>query len=161
MKKYDEGYALPFVLVVFLVFSLIATSVLTFSLKNLQSQQASIQRAKDQYAAQGEIEKVVLQLESHTIQHKTINLDDINNNVCGLFTKGNNPAVKTINCSSLEKKDGCLFISFSTNCGGIVEIDCVIKMEGTIVDGVPGSYTVENPKLSYESYTVTTNGGGG
>ena len=38
MRKHDEGYALPFVLVVFLVFSLIATSVLTVSLNTLKKQ---------------------------------------------------------------------------------------------------------------------------
>lgn len=59
MKKYDEGYALVFVLVVMIVMSLVSASVLTFSLRNMQSQQASIERMEDKYTAQGEVEKLI------------------------------------------------------------------------------------------------------
>ena len=59
MKKHDEGYALVLVLVVMIVISLVAATVLTFSLRNLQNQQKSIQRMEDKYEAQGKIEKEV------------------------------------------------------------------------------------------------------
>lgn len=59
MKKHDEGYALVLVLVVMIVLSLVAATVLTFSLRNLQNQQKSIQRMEDKYAAQGIIESCV------------------------------------------------------------------------------------------------------
>lgn len=62
MKKRNEGYALPFVLVVMVVLCLVSVSILSFSLKNLQRQQESIDRTKAQYEAAGEIEKVVAQL---------------------------------------------------------------------------------------------------
>ena len=44
MKKYNEGYALPFVLVVMIVLSIIAVSVMDFSLRNLQSESKTVQK---------------------------------------------------------------------------------------------------------------------
>jgi type II secretory pathway component PulJ len=63
MKKHNDGYALPFVLVVMVVVCLIAVSVMSFSLRCLQSQQASIARMTDKYKAMGRLEIVISQLE--------------------------------------------------------------------------------------------------
>lgn len=57
--KNNEGYALPFVLVVMVIICLVGISILSSSLNNLQNQQASIERMQDQYAVAGEIEKVM------------------------------------------------------------------------------------------------------
>ena len=73
MKKHNEGYALPFVLVVMVVLTMVAVSILSFSLRNLQSQQASIDRMKAQYEAAGEIEKVVAVLDND----QDITLDEL------------------------------------------------------------------------------------
>ena len=62
MKKHNEGYTLPLVLVVMIVLSLVALGVMSVSLHNLQAQQASIQRMESKYAAQGELEKAVANL---------------------------------------------------------------------------------------------------
>ncbi len=59
MRKHNEGYALPFVLVVSVVMCLIAVTVMSFSLKNLQVQQASVQRTQAKYDAAGKIEEIV------------------------------------------------------------------------------------------------------
>lgn len=64
MKKHDEGYALILVLVVMIVMCLVAVTLMSFSLDNLQRQQDSVQHTKDQYAAQGEIEKIWVQLKA-------------------------------------------------------------------------------------------------
>lgn len=63
MMKRNDGYALPFVLVVMVVVCLIAVSVMSFSLRCLQSQQASIARMTDKYKAMGKLEIVISQLE--------------------------------------------------------------------------------------------------
>ena len=63
MFKRNEGYALSYVLVVLLVLCIIAISVMSAPLRNLQMQQASVARMQDKYAAQGMIEQVVAQLE--------------------------------------------------------------------------------------------------
>lgn len=59
MKKHDEGYVLVYVTVVLLVFCLVATTILTGALNNLRNQQNAIAKMEDQYAAAGEIEKVI------------------------------------------------------------------------------------------------------
>lgn len=59
MKKHDEGYVLAYVTVVLLLFSLIATMILTGAMKNMTAQQDTIQRMKDRYAAEGMIQQVV------------------------------------------------------------------------------------------------------
>lgn len=59
MKKHNEGYVLPFVLVVLVVVCLVAVSLLTASLTNLNRQQASIDQMEAKYEAQGEIEKEI------------------------------------------------------------------------------------------------------
>lgn len=57
MKKHNEGYTLVLVLVVMVVLCLVSVSVMTFSLRNLQNQQASVERMQAKYAAEGEIEQ--------------------------------------------------------------------------------------------------------
>lgn len=62
MKKHNEGYVLPFVLVVLVVVCLVAVSLLSASLTNLNRQQASIDRMEAKYEAQGELEKTIANL---------------------------------------------------------------------------------------------------
>lgn len=65
MKKHDEGYILAYVTVVLLVFCLVATAILTGALKNLQHQQDAIAQMKDEYVAEGLIERVVIDVRAH------------------------------------------------------------------------------------------------
>lgn len=71
MKKHDEGYILAYVTVVLLIFCLVATTILTGALHNLQNQQNTIARMQDQYAAEGMIEKVVAQLGTYSFSTST------------------------------------------------------------------------------------------
>ena len=64
MKKYNEGYALPFVLVVSIVMSLIAITVMGFAEDNLVAQKKSIQRMEAKYQATGILEQVIAVAES-------------------------------------------------------------------------------------------------
>ena len=59
MKKQNEGYALPFVLVVLVVLCITAVGIMDFSLRNLESQQANNQRMKEKYAAAAQIEEII------------------------------------------------------------------------------------------------------
>lgn len=63
MKKHDEGYVLAYVTVILLLFCLIATMILTGAMKNMTNQQDTIQRMKDRYAAEGMIQKAVVQIQ--------------------------------------------------------------------------------------------------
>lgn len=64
MRKNNEGYALVFVLVVLVVLCIITVGIMEFSLRNLQSQQATIQRMKEKYEAAGQIEQVLAAAEN-------------------------------------------------------------------------------------------------
>ena len=66
MRKHDEGYALPFVLVVLLVMCALAIAVMDFSTRNLKAQQTTIWRMQDKYAATGEIEKIYAVMHNST-----------------------------------------------------------------------------------------------
>lgn len=74
MKKHDEGYVLAYVTVVLLLFSLIATMILTGAMKNMTAQQDTIQRMKDRYAAEGMIQQVIANCKNTTfIEGQEIN----------------------------------------------------------------------------------------
>lgn len=76
MRKHNDGYVLPFVLVVLVVVCLVAVSLMSSALSNLQRQQASIQRMEAKYAAQGEIERAVTNWDTKVNQTYTGNFPE-------------------------------------------------------------------------------------
>lgn len=66
MKKHDEGYALPFVLVVMTVLIIIALGVMGYAQRNLEAQKNSIVRMQEKYVAAGPIEQIIAAGESST-----------------------------------------------------------------------------------------------
>lgn len=70
MKKHDEGYVLVYVTVVLLVFCLVAATILTGAHNNLQNQQRTNEKMKQQYLAAGEIEKVMARWSDYISQHE-------------------------------------------------------------------------------------------
>ena len=68
MKKHNEGYALPFVLVVLIVLCIIAVGIMDFSLRNLRSQQNTIQRMEAKYETAGKIEEIVAAMQTPVAQ---------------------------------------------------------------------------------------------
>lgn len=143
MKKNNEGYVLVFVVVVMLVLALVATAVMTFSLHSLKSQQNSIQRTQDQYAAGGEIEKVVAKLENVT---ESESLSDI----CGQTVTYENLRV------SQNNKE--LTVELTTaveNCS--VAITCKLKITADSITAENEVYKITNvTSVVYESYQITT-----
>lgn len=61
MRKYNEGYVLAMVMAVIAVLALVASAMLSIGLRNVQTQQAAIDRLQKRYDAEGAIEKVVAQ----------------------------------------------------------------------------------------------------
>lgn len=59
MKKYNEGYVLPLVLVVLVVLCTVSLSVMAPAVSNLKVQEASIQRMQDRYAILGQAKSYV------------------------------------------------------------------------------------------------------
>lgn len=148
MKKHDEGYALVLVLVVLAVLSLVVASVLSVSLKNLQSQQSSIERMQDKYMAQGEIEKVVADIAGNTTLTLSKSYLTILSNVTDAQIG------EGVRCDG----KACYLDLVSEY--GTVSITCVIKISGTITENNQGNntklYMISSPEITYESYTVTT-----
>ena len=64
MMKNNEGYALPFVLIVMVIICLVGISIMSSSLNNLQNQKASIERMQDQYEAAGKVERLSANINS-------------------------------------------------------------------------------------------------
>ena len=126
MFKRNDGYALSYVLVVLLVLAIIATAVMAPPLRNLQLQQASIERMQDKYAAQGMIEQVVAQL--HTSG--------------SISSESGNP---TVTFNETEKK--CTVKAKNGN----TIIDAVIKVTDNTTD--PPTYTInyESYEISYNT----------
>lgn len=59
-RKEQGGYALAYVMIVILVIMSVVMIVCTTAMKNYEAQQDSVKRMADKYAAEGEIEKVLL-----------------------------------------------------------------------------------------------------
>lgn len=59
MRKNNDGYVLPFVMVVMAVLCLAATSLLTLALSNMKLQTRNTERTKEKYVAVGAIECAV------------------------------------------------------------------------------------------------------
>lgn len=118
MNKHDEGYVLAYVTVVLLLFSLIATMILTGAMKNLTNQQDTIARMEDQYAAAGMIEQAV-----------AMGLSNAENDEL-LDEEGN--VIRSLAISSVD--EGTQLVAQS----GSVVITCVIDSAGNYVSYVIG-----------------------
>lgn len=132
------------VLVVMIVMGLVTASILTFSLRNLQNQQLSIERMADKYAAQGEMEKNIAE-----------------------FFAGNR--IDSLEAFELSNEDRTLTItltveqdSATVTCTLIVDSTEVITVnQHETVDGVKQTAftTTGNTKWEYDSYKITYSNG--
>lgn len=64
MKKHDEGYTLLLVVVVLLVLGIVSAALMSMTVTNLKNQRNSVNRMKEKYSAQGELEIITAQLEA-------------------------------------------------------------------------------------------------
>ena len=149
MFKRNDGYALSYVLVVLLVLCIIAVSVMSAPLRNLQMQQASIARMQEKYAAQGMIEQVVAQLEHADAE---LSADTICNLAEGIEDNGDSSytiTAETDNCTVTAVIQLNENRSLIPPVGGD-ESDDPEGSEGEETETQFDSYTV-----SYESYTIS------
>ena len=117
MMKRNEGYTLPFVLVVMVVLCTVAISITSVTLRNLVNQQKFMDRMTDRYAAQGQIEMIVAQLEHNAVNEK-IKLHEL--------CDGMNMAV------NMDEDTGTIFESMTlTVCHETAEVTAVLELTGT------------------------------
>lgn len=162
MKKYDEGYALPFVLIVMVIICLVGVSILSNSLRNLQNQQASIKRMQEQYEAEGKIIQVIGELQKQgTICQSTLDTicgEDVNYNET---VEGNNDYSGIVDSYSDEGNgQSSLKVTFSAKQNDVTIIT-TIQFVGDIKENtldLEKSYSFERDSLTYEylSYQIET-----
>ena len=128
MKKHDEGYTLVLVMVVLIVLCLLVSYALTFSLHNLKTQQTAALRVQDQYAAAGEIEAALGQLQALIEKYpETVILEvtqDSDAGTCTLTTKEASPYTVTFP-GTADLKNGKLFLTAQS---GTARIDCTLQL---------------------------------
>ena len=153
-KQHDDGYVLAYVMVVITVLCLIAVSLLSISLKNIQSQTADIERMRDKYAAQGEIEKVVAQLETiseipkdNTENFLIENLGAMVNDINVSTSSVNGESRREIKITIVSVKD-------------TIQVDCVLVWSVTLTETVD-KYGISSSKIEYDSYQISVVAGEG
>lgn len=154
MKKHDEGYALVLVLVVVTVLCLVAMAMMAASLKNLTNQQSSIERMQAKYQAQGEIEKVIAEIEKKITD--TIDGEQLSGFGSSFFEAVG--TVSTAECTKFEAdSDKITFVLEAQS--GTLRVVCEIKIEGTVTS-VENAHSISAPNLDliYTSYTIVQGG---
>ena len=162
MRKRDEGYALAFVLVVVVVICLVAVSMMTVSLRNLEAQTASVERMKDKYEAQGIVEQIVSSIDLEFKCAKLAVAHPVESSLEYHFRELNS-AVKDVEVNVANATEGNSFtaklvISALSN-DGSVQVNAVIAIVANVTDGT-NEYIVSNPNVTYISHEVVSNGGG-
>ena len=147
MKKHNEGYTLPLVMVVLLVLAIVAVTIMTTSLKNMQRQQGFIETMKAQYAAQGQIEQIVAKLEN-------------------IGTSAVNIPLRDLTLSKSEDGQTDVLSGTTSAVGGEgegkVTIKCTIQISATTIEkdaSATDSYKISGkPTITYTSYEIIKGG---
>lgn len=71
MKKNSGGYVLVYVLIVIVLLSLLALGVCSIALRNLQTQQASVEQMQERYEVEGNMERFVAKLQELQVEDST------------------------------------------------------------------------------------------
>ena len=156
MKKHNEGYTLVLVMVVLIILCLLVSYVLTFSLNNLKTQQTAALRVQDQYAAAGELEAAVVQLQAFIDQYpeKVIlkATQDSDAGTCTLTTQEASPYTVTFP-GTADLKSGKLFLTVQS---GTARIDCTLQLTAGAFHEDSGVITITKLEgMEYLSYEMS------
>ncbi|MBQ8834987.1 MAG: hypothetical protein IJ001_08720 [Oscillospiraceae bacterium] len=168
MKKHDEGYTIPLVLVVMVIMILVASLVLANSLQTAQNQQEAILQMKDKYAAEGKIEILVAQLlqESEYTSMTEISENAVHNELITLCasagvtladtTVTNEAGETVIEAPQYSLVDGVLTYIFTVNAEqNTTKITTQLKLECKIEkDASSDADVVKTPKITYNTYQI-------
>lgn len=168
MRKHNEGYALPLVLVVMVVLCLVAMTMMSVSLRNMENQRASIERMQDQYIAEGAIEAVLAEMDNTNAV--TITTDGANRFEDALtyrlksYCESVNKDVVTVAGNPVyEATDvhGEIVFTFTlVAVSGNVQVTCDMEMRTTLA-GNDTNYLLSDTKFTYKAYTISTVAEGG
>lgn len=164
LKKDTGGYALLYVLVIVMVLAAISMMICTVALRNLQSQQAAVERMADKYAAQGEIEKIKAIAENFSALG--LNTTDVYPDAETAYQ--NAVLGKTSSTLALEWKDGDLYANAKSTQGPIqvvAVLDVDLKHEDDMTTDPETNQTTKNGEkllsvtIAFTSYAIETTGG--
>ena len=138
MKKNNGGYVLAYVMIVITVVSAMALAVGSVAVRNLQVQEAAVERMQDLYAAEGEIERFQAWVRGKGI-------DDIKKNTYPGSV--NPPATSTVTVEVTEVSAGDPTTITVTAIAG----------DTTVTAGMTVTIDTENKvtKIEYTSYNIT------
>ena len=153
-KQHDDGYVLVYVMVVITVLCLIAVSLLSISLENMQAQTADIERMRDKYAVQGDIEKVVAQLEAISEIPKDNTENFLKENLGAMVNDIN------VSTSSVNGKSGRDVKITIVSVKDTIQVDCVLIWSVTLTETVD-KYGISSSKIEYDSYQISAVAGEG
>lgn len=155
MKKRDEGYVLAFVLVVIVVLCLVAVSMMSIALQNVQAQTASIERMQDKYRAMGQIERLnaIADVNAPKIPVDATTASDAIKNA--LTVQGVSVEVTSKNGEGNE------ITSFAADVKIVAEyeevrIECAYLWEGNLDKEDSGKYSIDTTTWDCTSYKITT-----
>lgn len=159
MKKRDEGYVLAFVLVVIVVICLVAVSMMTVSLRNLEAQTASVERMQEKYKLQGMMEENISAITWEIPFAPYDSDEDKKRNLKESFTKFE--GVSAVNASIAAADEGAddvlnvivdLKLSVPPD-GYDYVINAVMHWEAKIIEK-DGAYEISESETTYTSYEV-------
>ena len=169
MRKNNDGYVLPFVLVVMIVLCIISTSLMTAALMNLRIQQRFTEQMVAKYEAQGEIEKIVAILTRTVIEPENLTPDaisaafvasdafeDWDNCVQFLDVTQEGEEVEDGDIDAEKPFDITISLEASStdttiNCQIVLAAECTFNQETS-------KYAIEITDITYQSYEISTGG---
>lgn len=172
MKRHDGGYVLVYVVVVIVILCILVPAACSNSLKNLKAQQSSIERMRQLYAAEGQIERFVAEVKARTekVQVQTEGNSDPVEAAKGAFTASISTIAQEIPGSELTGGE-----NFSPDWGnangnpqckislvsaaGSVTVNADIQVELEIkkdTESEEAPYKITSCTITYSSYDIST-----
>ena len=173
MRKNNDGYVLPFVLVVMIVLCIISTSLMTGALMNLRIQQRFTDQMVDKYEAQGKIEKTVAKLTRTVIEPENLTPDAISNAFAAwdVFAASDN-GVEFLDVTGVAQEGTAILedgdidadkpfdITISLTASSTdttINYHIVLTAECTSSQENP-TYAIKITDITYQSYEISTGG---
>lgn len=172
MKRNNGGYVLAYVVVVIVILCIIVPIACSSSLQNLKAQQASVERMRQLYTAEGQIERFVAEVRSTALD---IDGDGCSDPDTAKSTAKNKftDAVTSIANLTLDDPanflptwngDQCAIISKAASVTVMAEFKVTLDIEvkAYVQEGTPAeevtyySYEITSCTLAYESYDIST-----
>lgn len=166
LKKDTGGYALLYVLVIVMVLVAISMMICTVALRNLQSQQAAVERMADKYAAQGEIEKIKAKIEAL----KTIETGDTKGKAEESACSAYEATIRAIDgCREVSQENSTYSIAVQKEVEGVTikaTIIAIVELASDEPETDESGILTEEAKCSikttsctFTAYTIETTGG--